>query len=280
MICLKLFDSIVLHFFRHKLIYEGPLTWRQARGKTLDLQVILLEHLLVFLTKTGTDGTKLSLKIHEPGCIPIMRLSSVEVEEKTGDKRAFNLLYKCDLRVFELVAATATERKTYVHIHMLLSFYSFMFRWHRLIENQSAVSRQDLGEHPFGFDFLNQLPTQATASAGSQNATPSRNNNNNNSGADSPNSSAGGAHALAKVEHVHVLMHPSLVNANEITVQQPKILEHAQPMILTIGERLQRNDKMIINALIDKHNALSELLKENKVSRRISIDFKFIEEYF
>lgn len=80
----------------------------------MDLQVILLEHIIVFLTKVGTDGSKLSLKIHEPGCIPVMRISSVEVEEKAGDKRSFNLLYKCDLRVFELVAATATERKTFV----------------------------------------------------------------------------------------------------------------------------------------------------------------------
>jgi hypothetical protein len=41
-----------------------------------------------------------------------MRLASVKVEEKPGDKRAFNLLYTCDLRVFELVTQTATERKT------------------------------------------------------------------------------------------------------------------------------------------------------------------------
>jgi hypothetical protein len=41
-----------------------------------------------------------------------MRLGHVEVEEKSIDKRAFNLLYKCDLRLFELVAPSATERKT------------------------------------------------------------------------------------------------------------------------------------------------------------------------
>jgi hypothetical protein len=55
---------------RHKLIYEGPLQWRKDRGKTLDLHVVLLEHLLVFLTKTGpesgpTNQQKLQLKIHE-----------------------------------------------------------------------------------------------------------------------------------------------------------------------------------------------------------------------
>uniref|UniRef100_A0A183CS99 PH_16 domain-containing protein n=1 Tax=Globodera pallida TaxID=36090 RepID=A0A183CS99_GLOPA len=86
-------------FRMHKLIYEGPLVWRQARGKTVDLHVVLLEHLLVFLTKAETGGSggggqsNLQLKIHEAGCIPIMRLASVEVEEKVGRKRAFNLLY-------------------------------------------------------------------------------------------------------------------------------------------------------------------------------------------
>lgn len=72
----------------------------------------------MFLTKVGTSNDtsianqKWQLKVHEVGCIPIMKLSFVEVEEKTNDKRAFNLLYTCDLRLFELVASTATERKT------------------------------------------------------------------------------------------------------------------------------------------------------------------------
>lgn len=47
----------------------------------------------MFLTKTGEASNRLQLKIYEAGCIPLMKLASVEVEEKAGDKRAFVLLY-------------------------------------------------------------------------------------------------------------------------------------------------------------------------------------------
>lgn len=113
------FNSFIFfNVFSHRLIYEGALQWRQTRNKTIDLHVVLLDHLLIFLTKVGTGNDtsvanqKWHLKIHDVGCIPVMKLSFVEVEEKSGDKRAFNLLYTCDLRLFELVASTATERKT------------------------------------------------------------------------------------------------------------------------------------------------------------------------
>uniref|UniRef100_A0A914R7Y9 ARHGEF1-like PH domain-containing protein n=1 Tax=Parascaris equorum TaxID=6256 RepID=A0A914R7Y9_PAREQ len=51
---------------------------------------------------------------------------------------------------------------------------------------------------------------------------------------------------------MQVSTHPRLVNANEITVQQPTVLQHAQP-ILTPTERLRRNDEVIVKALLDKH---------------------------
>uniref|UniRef100_A0A1I8BTN5 PH domain-containing protein n=1 Tax=Meloidogyne hapla TaxID=6305 RepID=A0A1I8BTN5_MELHA len=231
-------------FRAHKLIYDGHLQWRQARGKTLDLHVVLLEHLLVFLTKLGSDSgnastpQKLQLKIHEAGCIPIMRLSAVEVEEKPGDKRSFNLLYKSDLRVFELVAQTATERKT----------------WFRLIENQVSVTRSS----PAPTDFDNILDGILTSGAQQQ----------QNRGTPPPllaqraNIVDSGLHQVAKVEHVHVLTHPTLVNANEIVIQQPKIMENAQP-IIPAAERLRKNDKIIISALAEKHQILAEMLLED-----------------
>uniref|UniRef100_A0A914MQN2 Uncharacterized protein n=1 Tax=Meloidogyne incognita TaxID=6306 RepID=A0A914MQN2_MELIC len=231
-------------FRAHKLIYDGHLQWRQARGKTLDLHVVLLEHLLVFLTKLGSDSgsastpQKLQLKIHEAGCIPIMRLSAVEVEEKPGDKRSFNLLYKSDLRVFELVAQTATERKT----------------WFRLIENQVSVTRSS----PIPTDFDNILDGILTSGVQQQQnrATPPPLLAQRANVVDS-----GLQHQVAKVEHVHVLTHPALVNANEIVIQQPKIMENAQP-IMSVADRLRKNDKIIISALAEKHQILSEILLE------------------
>ena len=54
--------------------------------------------------------------------------------------------------------------------------------------------------------------------------------------------------AMAKVQ---VVTHPRLVNANEITVQQPTILEHAQP-ILTNAEKLKRSDEIIMQVRLTK----------------------------
>ena len=63
---------------------------------------------------------------------------------------------------------------------------------------------------------------------------------------------------------VHVLTHPRLVNASEITVQQPTVLEHAQP-VLTPIERLKRSDDAIFQALLTKHTILAEFLVGDKV---------------
>ena len=75
-----------------------------------------------------------------------------------------------------------------------------------------------------------------------------------------------------KVERVHVVTHPRLVNANEITVQQPTVFEHAQP-ILTPTEKLRRDDKLIMDALVDKQKILASFLGDEKVLKISSIYF-------
>lgn len=65
-------------------------------------------------------------------------------------------------------------------------------------------------------------------------------------------------------ERVQISTHPRLVSANEITIQQPTILEHAQP-ILTPTERLRRNDELILKALLDKQTILAEFLPGSNV---------------
>ena len=36
---------------RHKMLYDGALTWRISRSKQIDLHVLLLEDILVLLQK-------------------------------------------------------------------------------------------------------------------------------------------------------------------------------------------------------------------------------------
>lgn len=75
-------------------------------------------------------------------------------------------------------------------------------------------------------------------------------------------------------ERVEISTHPQLVNANEITIQQPTILEHAQP-ILTPTERLRRNDEVIMKALLDKQTILAEFLPGTNVCLFICLFFSF-----
>jgi Rho guanine nucleotide exchange factor 12 len=206
-------------FTKHKLIYEGPLTWRISRTKMIDLHVVLLETLMVFLTKG--DGSKLQLKIHEAGLTPLLKLQQMIIKDKANDKRAFSILNRKDFRIFEFVAATATERKT----------------WHRLIEMQV----QEIG--PQNEDMIPEIHFDSNSSG----STPR------------PQS----AFEDKKIERVHVVTHPRLVNANEITIQQPTVFEHAQP-ILTPTERLRRDDKLIVDALVDKQKILASFLGNEK----------------
>lgn len=216
-------DFNSLNLTNYKLVHDGALTWRFSRGKMVELHVVLLEDVLVLLTKVG-DGQKLLLKIQEPSkdtrWSPILPLAPLIAKEKANDKRAFFIVNTMErgAQIYELVAATATERKT----------------WFKLISDQiDAVKRE------------NNVSAQASVDRFD---IPS-------SGSDAYRIGDESSH----LQRVHVLTHPRLVNANEITIQQPTILEHAQP-VLTPTERLRRNDEVIMKALLDKHTILSQFL--------------------
>uniref|UniRef100_A0A915BA68 DH domain-containing protein n=1 Tax=Parascaris univalens TaxID=6257 RepID=A0A915BA68_PARUN len=111
-------DFNSLNLTNYKLVHDGALTWRFSRGKMVELHVVLLEDVLVLLTKVG-DGQKLLLKIQEPSkdtrWSPILPLAPLIAKEKANDKRAFFIVNTVErgAQIYELVAATATERKTW-----------------------------------------------------------------------------------------------------------------------------------------------------------------------
>ncbi|VDN57809.1 unnamed protein product [Dracunculus medinensis] len=185
-------DLSSLNLTNYKLVHDGSLTWRFSRGKMVELHAVLLEGVLLLLTKAG-DGQKLLLKIQEPSkdsrWFPVLPLLSLIIKEKANDKRAFFIVNNIErgAQIYELVASTATERKT----------------WFKLIADQIDFAKQN--------------------------------------------------------DQVQLLTHPRLVNANEIIVEQPTVLEHARP-ILTASERLKRTDQIILRALLEKRAILTEFL--------------------
>lgn len=55
-------DYYPVDLTKYQLIHDGPLTCRFNKSKTVEFHVILLEHDLIFLTKSS-DGNKLLLKV-------------------------------------------------------------------------------------------------------------------------------------------------------------------------------------------------------------------------
>uniref|UniRef100_A0A915BBA3 DH domain-containing protein n=1 Tax=Parascaris univalens TaxID=6257 RepID=A0A915BBA3_PARUN len=220
-------DFNSLNLTNYKLVHDGALTWRFSRGKMVELHVVLLEDVLVLLTKVG-DGQKLLLKIQEPSkdtrWSPILPLAPLIAKEKANDKRAFFIVNTVErgAQIYELVAATATERKT----------------WFKLISDQ--------------IDFVKRENTTGTQTSVDRFEVSAPSD-------DSRSSANAGEETSSHPQRVQVSTHPRLVNANEITVQQPTVLQHAQP-ILTPTERLRRNDEVIVKALLDKHAILSQFL--------------------
>ncbi|KAI6240088.1 hypothetical protein M3Y99_00493700 [Aphelenchoides fujianensis] len=213
----------------YRYVYDGDVTWRHSRGKS-DMRLILLDYLLILLTK-GNDG-KYYMRTQETNAVPLLWLPSVTIEEKPGDKRVFVIFYERDLRSYELQAASLMEKKDVIGS--------------KLLKSQIAAAKDEL-PHNFESDIVSLMPRLRS---GQQPST-------DESGGMTPNE---------PTEMVHVTTHPRLVKANEIVVQQPTILEHARP-IMTPSERLNRTDKVIVNALAEKHTIITEqLITEKKLT--------------
>uniref|UniRef100_A0A3P8YTZ9 DH domain-containing protein n=1 Tax=Esox lucius TaxID=8010 RepID=A0A3P8YTZ9_ESOLU len=106
---------------QQKMIYEGTLTWRVTKEKTLDVQCVLLRDLLVLLQK---QDDKMVLKCQSKSNIaaqegkqmlsPIIKLDSAFLREVATDRKAFYVIFTWDsgAQIYELVAQSVGERKT------------------------------------------------------------------------------------------------------------------------------------------------------------------------
>uniref|UniRef100_A0A914VE02 PH domain-containing protein n=1 Tax=Plectus sambesii TaxID=2011161 RepID=A0A914VE02_9BILA len=106
---------------KFRLVHDGSLTWRFNKGKMVELHVVLLENLLVLLTKSS-DGHKLILRCQEPNkdtrWVPVLPLGPLITKEKANDKKSFFIVNNSPYgaQIYEMVAATATERKTWFKV--------------------------------------------------------------------------------------------------------------------------------------------------------------------
>ncbi|XP_043357791.1 rho guanine nucleotide exchange factor 11 isoform X10 [Dermochelys coriacea] len=108
-----------------RMIHEGALSWRISKEKTLDLNVLLLEDLLVLLQK---QDEKLVLKFHSKTALgssdtkqtfsPVLKLNSMLIRSVATDKRALFIICTSELgpQIYELVALTPSEKNTWMEL--------------------------------------------------------------------------------------------------------------------------------------------------------------------
>ncbi|KAG8143490.1 hypothetical protein E2320_000735 [Naja naja] len=100
---------------KHNLVYEGPLTWRVTKDKSVDVHVLLLDDILVLLQK---QEERLVLKCHSRTITPtpdgkqmlspIIKLNSAMTREVATDNKAFYVIFSWEngAQIYELVAQT------------------------------------------------------------------------------------------------------------------------------------------------------------------------------
>ncbi|XP_025023841.1 rho guanine nucleotide exchange factor 1 isoform X1 [Python bivittatus] len=110
---------------KRNLVYEGPLTWRVTKDKSVDVHVLLLDDILVLLQK---QEERLVVKCHSRNITPtpdgkqmlspIIKLNSAMTREVATDIKAFYVIFSWEngAQIYELVAQTVSERKNWCNI--------------------------------------------------------------------------------------------------------------------------------------------------------------------
>uniref|UniRef100_A0A3B3QDB2 Rho guanine nucleotide exchange factor (GEF) 1 n=2 Tax=Paramormyrops kingsleyae TaxID=1676925 RepID=A0A3B3QDB2_9TELE len=104
-----------------RMIFEGPVTWKVTKEKSVDVQCVLLGDLLVLLQR---QDDKMVLKCHSKTqsgvpdskqmLSPVIKLSSALLREVATDQKAFYMI-TCEggAQIYELVANSTVERKNW-----------------------------------------------------------------------------------------------------------------------------------------------------------------------
>nr|XP_041568293.1 rho guanine nucleotide exchange factor 1 isoform X2 [Taeniopygia guttata] len=110
---------------KRTLVHEGPLTWRVARDKAVEVQVLLLDDLLVLLQR---HEERLLLRCHSRALAPapdgkrtlspVIRLRCAMTRQVATDHKAFYVIasWEDGAQIYELVAPSVADRKTWCSI--------------------------------------------------------------------------------------------------------------------------------------------------------------------
>ncbi|PFX30955.1 rho guanine nucleotide exchange factor 28-like isoform X3 [Stylophora pistillata] len=97
-----------------KLVHDGVLLWKTARGKLNETRVLIMEEMLVFLQEKDQKYSLLSLDQKAP----VVRLKKLIVREVATDRKAIFLVSTSSQgpEMYEIVCESAAEKKRWMEI--------------------------------------------------------------------------------------------------------------------------------------------------------------------
>ncbi|GFR83247.1 rho guanine nucleotide exchange factor [Elysia marginata] len=129
-----------LDLSQHKLIFDGPLTWKLRGHRTVDLHLLLFDDMLVLLQKQDdkyvlkfqSTNAQITRDEHKYSHGPVLRLKNVLARTLATDKKSFFVVNMTDVgaQMYEFTAATSELR----------------IKWCKLINDKvDEVKRQGAG---------------------------------------------------------------------------------------------------------------------------------------
>lgn len=287
-----------LDLTKHKLLYDGHLTWRLNKQKTVEMHIVLLEDILVLLQKqdekyilkfhntnlmTGREDTKLT---HSP----ILRVQNLFTRNVATDKSAFFLVSASDQHaIYEFVASSPSEKK------MWLRYISEATEVYKGTANQrknpqsSPVFSDRLESSEIKDDTEKELHTREDSQSekfdgieandscelpqfpSSESSIPlSPPTTSISAECDSPqkesipsledSKTTKSEQTIIQGHIVQIVDSPGLIEPSEVIITESAPLEVAEP-VLTPMEQLRRKDQEIAAALTEKQELVADILQ-------------------
>ncbi|KPP73102.1 rho guanine nucleotide exchange factor 1-like, partial [Scleropages formosus] len=162
-----------------KMIFEGPVTWKVTKEKSIEVQCLLLSDLLVLLQR---QDDKMLLKCQSKNhsgvpegkqmLSPIIKLSSAFLREVATDPKAFYVIFTWDsgAQIYELVANSAADRKNWTELIKSAVEELKLNGGTSLERRKTAVSVSGIGGVPFSPTTLQPPLSLAENGSGARNA--------------------------------------------------------------------------------------------------------------
>uniref|UniRef100_A0A5S6QK26 Rho guanine nucleotide exchange factor 12 n=1 Tax=Trichuris muris TaxID=70415 RepID=A0A5S6QK26_TRIMR len=221
-----------LNVTNYSLVYEGSLFWRLGKNKVVALHAVLLDELLLLLSKSS-DGHRLTLRFHNLNTgkedmkwthCPLLKLSNLIAKDMATDKKAFFLVSTSPYgpQIYELAASSFAEKKSWISY---------------LTEQIEICRKRDQGK---------RCSVSMVEDVGSESKRHKEH---------SPGRATGHVRSHFQ-ERVRVTCQPRLISPSEINVCQPTVFQHARP-ILNPLDQLRQEDQSVIKALNEKIRIIS-----------------------